>query len=150
MPGVETDLQLRKRMKHGRSEALRRHGYGACYVVGPKADGPVKVGYATDLVTRVSALQSGSWLKLYIFECMWFVGPLVAGRVEAGALLKLRTEGLQLRGEWFNTTATKAADALRESARDLGFKWFDEEERRVRGEQMFNSYQRRLIGMFAK
>lgn len=148
--GTETEDQLRKRFKHGRQTLLQKRGFGCCYVVGPSHEGPVKIGYASDLVTRVSALQGGSWLKLWIFECMWFVGPLIAARVEAGALLTLRQAGLHMRGEWFDTTAERAAQALKGSAADLGMQWIDEAERRRRAEQMFVQHEKKLFGMFAK
>ena len=146
----DIEAQLHRRFKHGRQSVARKIGLGGCYVVGPDEAGPVKIGYAADPLNRIASMQSGNWCKLFLFDLVWFKGPLIAERVESGALVSLRQAGLHIRGEWFNADAEMAASAIRASAKALGFEWMSELARRNMIEWEHKREFKRFAAIFKK
>jgi len=87
------------------------------YVIGAPGVQAVKVGYATDLSGRLSALQTGSPLPLSI---LWRKRVPAAPAVEAA--LHRRFSSKRVRGEWFDLgpdAARMVSEACEEIAADL-------------------------------
>ena len=129
---IDIHTEAMERTDRYTREAAEKLRYASCYVIAPHEDGPVKIGVATHVPKRHSALQVGCWARLHIYDLLWFAGPPVALRVEAKALASMAVLGRRLRGEWFNESADVAGEHLRLAAEGLGMKWFSESERRLR------------------
>lgn len=67
------------------------------YFVQAGTDGPIKIGTATDLLKRVSALQTGNAATLHI------LGFIPGGPYEESAMHD-RFSHLRIRGEWFQSS----------------------------------------------
>lgn len=80
------------------------------YVVGPKEDRPVKVGVSVDGLSRLSGLQTGNWVDLYVRKARWAESVADARRLEKMTHDSLR--GKNLSGEWFDVTSEEAVDRL--------------------------------------
>lgn len=86
------------------------------YVMGP-AEGPVKIGYASDLIARFGVIQGSNWVKITTFSALWCTGGRVAERVE-GEVHK-RFDASRITGEWFAVEAQQATAAVAEVAKAL-------------------------------
>lgn len=142
--------QIRQRLNPGQREILKRQGFCACYVLGLAECGPVKVGYASDIVTRVSQIQSAHWKPVTVFAVYWFAGLPLAQRVEAGALSALKGTGAHIRGEWFETSAKEAAKIVELSAIGQSIPWFTEEHRRAFADGVKDREINKLSQLFQK
>jgi len=63
------------------SKVLAKAGYAVVYVIGYEGDGegdPVKVGTATDVYSRLSNFQTGSWRPISVKEMFFFKSRLGA------------------------------------------------------------------------
>lgn len=67
---------------------------GCVYFVGPK-NGPIKIGYSTDVQRRLARLQSHSPVRLAV------LAVLVGGTVEVERGYHARFSRHRLHGEWF-------------------------------------------------
>ena len=147
---TQVSAYLKERLRPGLRELLKRQGFCACYVIGVDAEGPTKVGYASDMVTRLSQFQSAHWREVSIFSVYWFAGVPLAQRVEGSTLASLKAAGWHLRGEWFNVPAATAAKAIEASAAAMKLEWFTEDQRRAFAESVNARNMAKLAGVFRK
>jgi hypothetical protein len=68
------------------------------YLIGPD-EGPFKVGFASNIATRLSSLQIGCWEELKIHHTVSVPAPL-AERIEKSVHHIFK--GAHIRGEWFD------------------------------------------------
>lgn len=71
---------------------------GGVYFIRFGSDGPIKIGYATDTVSRLHSLQTGSPVQLHL------IGHVV-GTIKDERKLHARFAHLRIRGEWFEPAA---------------------------------------------
>jgi hypothetical protein len=76
------------------------------YAIGP-VDGPFKIGIASDLRSRLSALQTGSPVRLKIH-----ISAVAENAREAESNLHRMLAVARLGGEWFSTSIAAVADAF--------------------------------------
>ena len=86
------------------------------YVIASEA-GPVKIGIATDVPTRLSALKTGSPWPLSLAAAVEVEGSS-AERLERSSHEALADR--RMTGEWFNCSAEEAIKAVRNAADSLG------------------------------
>lgn len=100
------------------------------YVIASEA-GPVKIGIATDVQSRLSALKTAS---------PWPLSLAAAVEVESGSAELLERSShealasFRMAGEWFSCSASEAIEAVRNAADSLGLdvKDYDAPEKRKR------------------
>ena len=85
------------------------------YVIGWRPRGPCKVGKATNLIDRLSGLQTGNPERLKVFYAVHVATLKLAYLVEANALLRLNQE--RLVGEWSDVTAKVGKAAVQAAYR---------------------------------
>lgn len=78
----------------GRRRKRRHRGDGSIYFIQQGDNGPIKIGYTTDLLSRMDTLQTGSPYKLNLVLC--FQGFVTTERELHAKFRKDR-----MRGEWF-------------------------------------------------
>ena len=79
----------------------RKTGFSSVYVIGQKA-GPYKIGIATDLKGRLSALQTGSHMNIQLLYSSKKVPYDEAAKAEK--MLHTQYKNVRIRGEWFNVS----------------------------------------------
>jgi hypothetical protein len=79
------------------------------YVIGCD-DHPVKIGFSTNVLNRLSALQTGFHRPLVLFHCV--ETPPGHGR-KIERLCHQRLANYRLSGEWFDVTPYRAFDMLK-------------------------------------
>lgn len=112
-------------MKKTRFFALGDH-IPLVYVIAPSWDGPCKIGYSTNIQTRLMGLQTGNWepLSIYAFRvAVWIEGIKAYGSTHSAlrsanrALERAAHEALidcdlHLQGEWFDISVEDAKKVL--------------------------------------
>jgi hypothetical protein len=81
------------------------------YLIGPESGFPIKIGHATSVTGRLSALQMGCWEKLKIHHTITVTRDIAAD-VERRIHHKFGAD--RLRGEWYSVTVETASAALEE------------------------------------
>lgn len=79
-------------------------GHGVVYAIGPKPAGPLKIGSAGDVVSRLFDLQVGNWRPLMIFGSIYCGKRAKASQIERLFHQKLadRRIGGSAAREWFD------------------------------------------------
>jgi len=80
----------------------------------------MKVGFAADPLNRLSALQTGSPAKLFVYGAYRIYEETVARTVERRVQDVLTQMGLALHGEWFQDKPTKAKRVLKDELHRVG------------------------------
>jgi hypothetical protein len=96
MPIDMTDYTRRRR------QHLRDVGAYCIFVVGPTTTGPLKIGYAADVVQRFGSMCADNWLPISVHHLMWCPGRPIAVRVESEVHSILDRANKRIRGEWFD------------------------------------------------
>ena len=81
---------------------LKEVGAYCIYVIGPIETGPMKIGYAFDVVQRFAHVQTGNWERLFIYHVLWCPGKPIAIRVENEIHAILQQAKRKISGEWFD------------------------------------------------
>lgn len=128
-------LEIKPRARFGHASVV--------YIMGADAEGPIKIGITSDIVNRVTSLQTGNPLPLEVFATRIvlprFMPPgqdfsilkllsTESARLEKAAHAKLQEMRLRLMGEWFDVTANEAIAVLDKvavniSARAISKEW---------------------------
>jgi hypothetical protein len=75
------------------------------YVIAPIKGYPCKIGYCSDIVSRLCAIQNGNWHRLAVHFLLWTPGFPVAARIEELSHQLLGKAKKTLYGEWFAINA---------------------------------------------
>lgn len=115
---------------HKIKKYIKDRGYYGLYVVAILPDGedgpasPIKIGISDDPITRLSALQMGSFFKLVVYQHWWLAGKLVAVNVERAFKDKYRE--FNIRGEWFDLEPNEAVKLAAQQLSDIGPRFYTE------------------------
>lgn len=96
------------------------------YVIAPDVDGPSKIGFTTDIITRLTDIQTGSWIPLKVHDVRLILPKFyqteefhIMKQAQAGARMAERDAhaalwdcGLRLVGEWFDVTPSEAMQVV--------------------------------------
>jgi hypothetical protein len=116
MRGKEQDHAKQVFVDAGKS--IRDIGFICVYAIGPEHGRPLKIGYAKDLISRVSAIQCHNWHKLGVHTGCW-VKELAAARELEAACHRL-VGSKRLTGEWFDISVPDADRIIPAAAKSLG------------------------------
>lgn len=79
---------------------IKRRGFSCLYLISCSDGMPTKIGIASDIYTRLNALQVGNWVKLELQYILWLPGRAASELVEKE--LHRKYEDYSIGGEWFN------------------------------------------------
>ena len=57
-------------------------GFCSIYLIGPKEKSPLKIGFGLDPFARLTMLQVGNWVELFIHHNVWVADMKLARRIE--------------------------------------------------------------------
>ncbi|QOZ25307.1 GIY-YIG nuclease family protein [Bradyrhizobium sp. CCBAU 51753] len=92
--------------------SLARLGALVVYAIGAREDGPIKIGITSDVVSRLSALQTGNWQQLSVLSAHFAGARATAAKIEAA--LHGRLAHRSMVGEWFDLPLSAFHCAMRE------------------------------------
>lgn len=119
-------------------------GFAAVYVIGHAAKTcPLKIGWASNVLDRVSQIQVSHWEAVTHHLVFWTMGPPLARRLEAKAHEVLDRASKRIRGEWFSIDIEWAEKVILFAANDLGIEVFDEVEKNRRATVMLAAKEER-------
>jgi hypothetical protein len=95
--------------------------FSCIYAVGPQAGQPLKIGFGHDPQRRLSDLQAGNWVELFIHFHVWAIDNALARRVEAACHRLLEKAEKCLCGGWFDITPEWAQKVI----------WFAAQEQNI-------------------
>lgn len=121
-------------------KVIKAMGLVCVYVIGPQHGRPLKIGYAIDVVTRLSGMQVHNWVTLGVHNCCWTHGLPDAKSLEKAC--HQRASRL-ITGEWFDISVNEADKALADAAKTIENKpmMHDEMLRHVEPYRAFVNYQ---------
>lgn len=115
LPQLTKDAKLRKIF----GTPLNRAKYACVYAIGPEKGRPLKIGYATNIATRVNSIQSCNWMTVKCHAIAWSTGPKFAQLIEAKCHEILDKASKRITGEWFDITPEWAAKVIAHAAQEL-------------------------------
>lgn len=111
---LERDLFSYSTNSKGETEPLT-----GVYVVGSTKVGAIKIGIASDVMSRLSQIQTGFPFRLAVYGAL-FTQRRVAAQIERAAHDKLKEFGFHLNGEWFDVDPDDAIRLVKKVAGDIG------------------------------
>lgn len=88
------------------------------YAIGPKEGRPIKIGYCYEPNGRLSGLQVGNWIEMFIHYNVWVADMMLARRIEQACHRILDKAKKRLIGEWFDITPEWAKKVIWYSGRE--------------------------------
>lgn len=125
---VEATLKEWITKERGYARAFDHENVTCVYLVGPRDAGPVKVGLAKDLKSRLGSIQTSNWTEIFILGVAWFRGRKLAARTESEAHRILDKDSKRIRGEWFDVDAGRAMNAIEIAANNLKIETYTDEQ----------------------
>jgi len=104
------------RQEHIAKHLLQR---SAIYAIGRQIGPPIKIGFSSKPVYRLTELQVSSPEELRFHLVCWLQDRSAASKIEARCHAILRGDGRHIRGEWFNITPDEAAKIIDRAALDI-------------------------------
>ena len=106
----------------------------ALYVMATDTDGPVKIGFSSDISVRVRMLQTGNPLLIQVMGMRLILPRFIpsgatpnipallkqsACKIERGILTEVQKIGLRMMGEWLDLSADEAIEVIDKVASNM-------------------------------
>ena len=98
------------------------------YAIGTKEKTPIKIGYALDPKKRLSSINSGNHVDMFVHYHVWVADMRLAQRVEAECHRLLDKAGKRIKREWFSINVEWAKKVIAVAAQNLNIVLFSNKD----------------------
>lgn len=112
-----------------RSGVTKPHDdFCSIYVIGSQDKAPIKIGYALDPFKRLSGINTGHHIDMFVHYHVWVADMRLAQRVEAECHRLLDKAGKRIKREWFSIDVEWAKKVIAVAARNLNIPLFSNKD----------------------